>query len=220
VVVLGDADLDCVADDVARGIFFNAGQICAAGARLICHRSVHAALVERIKARAEAMRMGHPLENPDLGPLISSHQRARVEGFVDRAKAMGLTCVTGGARVDRTGFFYPPTIFTDVPPDVEIAQSEVFGPVLITQICDTADEAIALANGTPFGLVAGIYTRDTTQAMRFARQVQAGQVFVNGFLKGGDTVPFGGVKQSGIGREKGLAGLAAYAVPKSVVLTH
>jgi acyl-CoA reductase-like NAD-dependent aldehyde dehydrogenase len=181
---------------------------------------VHAALVERIKARAEAMRMGHPLENPDLGPLISSRQRARVEGFVDRAKAMGLTCVTGGTRVDRTGFYYPPTIFTDVPPDAEIAQSEVFGPVLITQTCDTADEAIALANGTPFGLVAGIYTRDTTQAMRFARQVQAGQVFVNGFLKGGDTVPFGGVKQSGIGREKGLAGLAAYAVPKSVVLTH
>ena len=92
--------------------------------------------------------------------------------------------------------------------------------MLVSQICDTPDEALELANGTAFGLVAGIYTADTTQALRFARAVEAGQVFVNGFLKGGDTVPFGGVKDSGIGREKGLAGLAAYTAPKSIVLNH
>jgi len=220
VVVLEDADLDAAAQDVVRGIFLNAGQVCAAGARLICARPVHDALVNKIKAQAKAMQMGDPLENPALGPLVSADQRARVEGFVARAKAAGLTCATGGQRPDRTGYFYPPTIFTDVPPDAEIAQCEVFGPVLITQISDMPDEALALANDTAFGLVAGIYTADTTQALRFAHALEAGQVFVNGFLKGGDTVPFGGVKHSGIGREKGLAGLTAYAAPKSIVLNH
>lgn len=220
VVVLDDADLDAAAEDVTRGIFFNAGQVCAAGARLICQRGVHDALVERIKARAEAMQMGRPLENPALGPLVSADQLARVDGFVTRAKNAGLTCVTGGQRAKGPGYFYPPTIFTDVPADAEITQCEVFGPVLVTQVCDTPEEALKLANGTAFGLVAGIYTADTTQALRFARKLEAGQVFVNGFLKGGDTVPFGGVKDSGIGREKGLAGLVAYAAPKSIVLTH
>ncbi|MEM9499615.1 MAG: aldehyde dehydrogenase family protein [Pseudomonadota bacterium] len=220
VVVLADADLDTVAEDVARGIFFNAGQVCAAGARLICQRTVHDALVDKIRARAETMRMGHPLDDPALGPLVSADQLARVEGFVARARAAGLVCVTGGARVSRTGYFYRPTIFTDVPPDAEITQCEVFGPVLVTQICDTGDDALALANGTDFGLVAGIYTANATQALRFARRLEAGQVFVNGFLKGGDTVPFGGFKDSGIGREKGLAGLTAYAAPKSIVLNH
>lgn len=220
VVVLDDADLDAAAEDVARGIFFNAGQICAAGARLICQRRVHQALVAKIRERAEAMQMGNPLDDPALGPLASAQQLARVESFVNRAKADGLTCVTGGQRADRPGYFYPPTIFTDVPADAEITQCEVFGPVLVSQICDTPYEALELANSTAFGLVAGIYTADTTQALRFARAVEAGQVFVNGFLKGGDTVPFGGVKDSGIGREKGLAGLAAYTAPKSIVLNH
>ena len=220
VVALKDADLDAAAEDVARGIFFNAGQVCAAGARLICQRPVHDALLARIRARAEAMEMGDPLDDPALGPQVSADQLARVEGFVERAKATGLACATGGSRANRAGYFYPPTIFADVPPDAEIAQSEVFGPVLVTQVCDTAEEALELANGTAYGLVAGIYTADATQALRFARRVEAGQVFVNGFLKGGDTVPFGGVKDSGTGREKGLAGLAAYAASKSVVLSH
>ena len=123
-------------------------------------------------------------------------------------------------RAWKNGLFYPPTVFTDVLADSEIAQQEVFGPVLCTQICEDAEHALALANGTNFGLVAGIYTADTTQAMRFARRVDAGQVFVNGFLQGGDTIPFGGVKESGIGREKGLAGLAAYCATKSIVLNH
>ena len=224
VVVLGDADLDAAAAGVVRGIFFNAGQVCAAGARLICERSVHDALVKKVIAKAEALSMGHPLDNPDLGPLVSSQQLERVEGFVARAKTEGLRCATGGHRVCPDGLpngnFYAPTVFTDVPAQSEIAQQEVFGPVLITQICDTAEQALELANGTAFGLVAGIYTADVTQAMRFARKVEAGQVFINGFLQGGDTVPFGGVQESGIGREKGLAGLAAYAAPKSIILNY
>ena len=220
VIVLADADLEAAAKDVARGIFFNAGQSCTAGARLICQRSVHDALVARIAALGEAMQMGDPLEDPDLGPLVSANQRKRVEGFVERAKAAGLTCIAGGQRPDRAGYFYPPTIFTAVPPAAEIAQCEVFGPVLVTQCCDGPDEALALANGTAFGLVAGIYSADATQALRLARRLEAGQVFVNGFLKGGDSIPFGGVKHSGIGREKGLAGLTAYALPKAIILSH
>lgn len=220
VVVLEDADLELAARDIAQGIFFNAGQVCAAGSRLICQRSVHDDLVARIIAHADALEMGPPVTDSAIGPLVSEKHLTRVEGFVSRAKDAGLTCVFGGQRAARKGYYYPPTIFTDVPARAEITQTEVFGPVLVTQICDTADEATELANGTDFGLVAGIYTADVGKAMRFARLVEAGQVFVNGFLKGGDTVPFGGVKNSGIGREKGLAGLAAYSASKSIILQH
>ncbi|MCP9481248.1 aldehyde dehydrogenase family protein [Shimia sp. CNT1-13L.2] len=220
VIVLEDADLDAAADGVVRGIFFNAGQVCAAGARLICARSVHDALLAKVAAKAHAMGFGDPLDDPHIGPLISSGQLARVEGFVARAKAQGLTCVLGGARVDRPGFFFPPTIFADVPTDAEIARDEIFGPVLVTHLCDGAEDALRIANDSPYGLVAGVYTRAHDTALWLARKLEAGQVFINGFLTGGDTVPFGGVKHSGIGREKGLAGLAAYLAPKSIILNH
>ncbi|MBO9448934.1 aldehyde dehydrogenase family protein [Tropicibacter sp. R16_0] len=224
VMVWPDADLDAAAEGVARGIFFNAGQVCAAGSRLLCHADIHDALVDRVVQRARAMTMGHGLTDPDLGPLISEAQFARVEGFVSRAMADGLTCATGGQRAHvpdcPQGLFYEPTVFTRVPETCDIAQVEVFGPVLITQTFETEEDALRLANGTPFGLVAGIYTADAGHAMRFARRVEAGQVFVNGFLQGGDTVPFGGVKHSGIGREKGVSGLRAYLAEKSIVLSH
>ena len=224
VIVQEDADLDAAADGVLRGIFFNAGQVCAAGSRLICEASVHDALIEKIAAKASAMQMGHPLDSPDLGPLISAGQLERVEGYAERAKAAGLSAVLGGSRTapDRcpNGYFYPPTIFADVPPAAEIAREEVFGPVLCSFLCDGADHALALANASEFGLVAGIYTADHNTALRLARRVEADQVFVNGFLTASDAVPFGGVKQSGIGREKGLAGLAAYLAPKSIILNH
>lgn len=224
VIVLDDADLDAAAEGVVRGIFFNAGQVCAAGSRLICTRGVHDALIDRISARAGAMRMGHPLDDPDLGPLIGKAQLERVTGYVDRATRAGLTCSLGGVaeKPDEypDGFFYPPTVFADVPPDAEIARDEVFGPVLCSFVCEDAAQALALANDSDFGLVAGIYTADHATALHLARRVEAGQVFVNGFLTAGDTVPFGGIRQSGTGREKGLAGLAAYLAPKSIILNH
>ncbi|WP_421701753.1 aldehyde dehydrogenase family protein [Aliiroseovarius sp.] len=220
VIVLEDADLDAAAVGVLRGIFFNAGQVCAAGSRLICARGVHDALIAKLAEKARAMRLGNPLDDPDMGPLVSAAQLARVEGFVERAKAQGFTCALGGQRVDRPGFFYPPTIFTDIPPEAEIAREEVFGPVLITHLCDGAEDALRIANDNPYGLVAGVYTRSHDTALWLARRLEVGQVFVNGFLSGGDTVPFGGVKHSGIGREKGLAGLSAYLAPKSIILNH
>lgn len=224
VVVWPDADLDAAAEDVVRGIFFNSGQVCAAGSRVLCHADIHDDLVGRVEQRAQGMTMGHGLTDPDLGPLISEAQLARVDGFISRARADGLTCTIGGKRANvpdcPKGLFYEPTVFTRVPETSDIAQAEVFGPVLITQTFETEEAALHLANGTRFGLVAGIYTADAGRALRFARRVEAGQVFVNGFLQGGDTVPFGGVKHSGIGREKGLSGLRAYLTEKSIVLNH
>ncbi|MES0826922.1 aldehyde dehydrogenase family protein [Ruegeria sp. SCP11] len=224
IIVLDDADLDAAAEGVLRGIFFNAGQVCAAGSRLVCTPGIHEALISKVAAKARAMTLGHPLDSPDIGPLVNSGQIARVEGFVDRAKAAGHRLALGGSRsvleAYPNGYFYPPTIFANPPPQSEIARDEVFGPVLVSQLCDDADHALALANDSDFGLVAGIYTCDGNTALRLARQVQAGQVFVNGFLTANDSVPFGGVKRSGIGREKGLAGLAAYLSPKAIVLNH
>lgn len=220
VIVLEDADLDAAAEGVMRGIFFNAGQVCAAGSRLICTRDVHDALLEKLAQKTHAMDFGDPLDNPAIGPLVSAAQLARVEGFVQRAKSQGLTCALGGARLDQPGYFYPPTIFTDVPSKAEIAREEVFGPVLVTHLCDDAKDALRIANDSPYGLVAGVYTQSHDTALWLARRLEAGQVFVNGFLTGGDTVPFGGVKHSGIGREKGLAGLSAYLAAKSIILNH
>lgn len=223
VVVLDGADIDDAVAGIARGIFFNAGQICTAGSRLIASASVHDEIVEKLIGFAKSMTRDHGLNDPDLGPLISRRHRTRVSGFVGRARAEGLDCALGGGGANPEAFpngaFFEPTIFSRVPVQAEIAQAEVFGPVLTTHIADDFDHALEISNATKFGLVAGIYTPDITQAMRYARDVQAGQVFINGFLKGGDTLPFGGVKESGIGREKGLAAMASYTAQKSVVIT-
>ena len=180
---------------------------------------------KKLAAIAGAMTMGHGLDDPDLGPLISARQMERVEGFVERAKAAGQTCAFGGHRVSpeglENGLFYPPTVFTDVPRRLRNCSARGVRTCPVhADLRRRRARACSLRTATNFGLVAGIYTADTTQAMRFARRVDAGQVFVNGFLQGGDTIPFGGVKESGIGREKGLAGLAAYCATKSIVLNH
>lgn len=169
------------------------------------------------------MNLGHGLDNPDMGPLISNRQLQTVVGFVDRARSRGIQFVTGGETVaiegSEGGHFFAPTIADDVPPDDELAQAEIFGPVLSVIPVDDVEHAIEIANATAYGLAAGIYTRDITKAMRFARGVDAGQLFINGYHASGDTVPFGGMKQSGIGREKGLAALANYCEMKAVTVS-
>ena len=158
-----------------------------------------------------------------MGPLISARQFQSVVGFVDRARERGIKFLTGGGPLTiegcEGGHFFAPTIAVDVPVDDELSQSEVFGPVLSVLTIDDLDEAIAIANATDYGLAAGIHTRDISKALRFSRAVEAGQVFVNGYHGAGDTVPFGGFKASGIGREKGLAALASYFETKAVVVT-
>lgn len=220
VIVLGDADLDAALEGVLGAIFENAGQICSAGSRLVIERSIHARFVERLAERARAMRLGHGLGSADMGPVNAPAQRDRIAGFVDRARARGARVLAGGhAATDPAtgqGWFYAPTILDDLPPDDEAVREEIFGPVLAVQIAEDADHALALANGTDYALVAGVYTRDFSTAHRLARGIDAGQVYINEYFAGGIEMPFGGNRRSGFGREKGLEALRSYCKLKSV----
>jgi len=220
VVVLADADLDAAVEGTLKAIYLNAGQVCSAGSRLVIERSVHAAVMERLVRRTEALTIGPGITAPQLGPLISAGHRNTVAAYVDGARTRGIKVATGGGNVDAEGceggYFYAPTILDEVSADDTVIQEEIFGPVLSVQLVDSPQEAIAVANDTPFGLCAGIYTRDVAQAFRFARDIEAGQVFINQYFAGGVPTPFGGTKLSGFGREKGLAALAAYYQVKCV----
>jgi len=219
-VVLADADLDAAVEGTLKAIYMNAGQVCSAGSRLVVERPVHAAMLERLAPRAAAMRAGHGLDDPDIGPIISDRQLDKIAAYVDGARQRGVAVAAGGERVTvpglEGGYFYAPTILDDCAPDDVVVQAEIFGPVLAVQVVDSAEEAIAVANGTEYGLVAGIYTRDVVAALRFARDVDAGQVFINQYFAGGVPTPFGGTKNSGFGREKGLAALASYYQVKCI----
>ncbi len=220
VVVLADADLDAAVEGTLKAIYLNAGQVCSAGSRLVIDRKVHAAMMEKLVARTEALTIGHGLAAPQLGPLISESHRRTVAAYVDGARKRGISVATGGRQVAvegcECGFFYAPTILDDVASGDVVVQEEIFGPVLTVQIVDSAEHAIAVANDTPFGLCAGIYTRDVTKALRFARDIEAGQVFINQYFAGGVPTPFGGTKLSGFGREKGLAALTSYYQVKCI----
>lgn len=220
VIICADADIDWAVKGLIRSSFTNAGQMCNASTRIIVERSIHETFRDRLVSAAKAITLGHGLDDPGMGPLVSQDQLHRVKKFVDTAKAQGLNLLTGGdiATVPgfETGFFFSPTIFDNVPSEAEIAQEEVFGPVLSLHPADDLDHAIALANATRYGLSAGIYTKDVSAALRFARQIKAGQVFINEYGAANDVVPFGGFKQSGIGRQKGLAALHNYYQIKAI----
>jgi aldehyde dehydrogenase (NAD+)/betaine-aldehyde dehydrogenase len=216
-IVHADADLDRTAASAVRGIFTHAGQICSAGSRLIVHRSLHDDLVARIVKLTSARTVGPGIEGRDMGPLISARQLARVEALCAAGIAEGATAVLGGARVPGlAGHFMAPTIFTGVRPEMRIAQEEFFGPVLVIIPFDTPEEAVAIANGTPYGLAAGVYTRDLKLAHWTADRLVAGQVYVNEWWAGGVETPFGGMKRSGYGREKGQEALLGYVQTKNV----
>ena len=218
-IVYADADLDRTAASASRGIFHHAGQICSAGARLIVHRSIYDDLVARIKSLAALRTVGPGLQGCDMGPLINSRQLARVEALCGAGVADGATLVMGGSRVaGLAGHFMAPTIFTDVRPDMRIAQEEFFGPVLVVIPFDTPEQALAIANGTEYGLAAGVYTRDLKLAHWTADRLVAGQVYVNEWWAGGIETPFGGMKRSGYGREKGQEALFGYVQTKNVAI--
>ncbi len=218
-IVYADADLDRTAASATRGIFHHAGQICSAGARLIVHRSIHDDLVARICSLAALRSVGPGLDGCDMGPLINARQLARVEALCAAGVAEGATLVMGGARVPGlAGHFMAATIFTDVRPDMRIAQEEFFGPVLVVIPFDTPEEALAIANGTDYGLAAGVYTRDLKLAHWTADRLVAGQVYVNEWWAGGIETPFGGMKRSGYGREKGQEALLGYVQTKNVAI--
>ncbi|WP_033295668.1 aldehyde dehydrogenase [Amycolatopsis jejuensis] len=220
-IVFDDADLEAAANGVVAGIFAAAGQTCVAGSRLLVHRRVHDELVSRIAARARTIRLGDPFgETTEMGPIAFQEQLDKVASYVDIATAEGASVVTGGKRPDSPelarGFFFEPTILADVDNSMRIAQEEVFGPVLAVIPFDDEESAVTIANDIPFGLGAGIWTDNVRRAHRVAHRVKAGSVWVNEYRLTSYSVPFGGFKQSGIGRENGMDAVREYTETKSV----
>ncbi len=221
VALMADCEIETAVEGVIGAIYENAGQICSAGSRLILEAAIAEDVIGRLVSRVEAMTLGHGLGDAGIGPINSAQQLARVSAHVERARAAGNRILTGGSVVPPEvcggGWFYRPTIILARGLDDPLVQEEIFGPVLTVQIVADLDEAIVAANATSYALVAGIYTRDHAKAWRFARAVDAGQVYINEFFAGGVAMPFGGNRKSGFGRAKGMAGLRSYCKLKSVV---
>ncbi len=219
-IIFADADLDVAAAEVAKGIYSNGGQICSAGSRVLIDERIREPLMEKIVARARAVRLGPGLEGPDMGPLVSAEHFERVLNYIDLGRREGARVVAGGGRAEgfKRGYFVAPTVFAGVEGEMRIAQEEIFGPVLAAMTFRDEEEALAIANGTKYGLAAGIFTNDINRALRLAAGIKAGQIYINEYYAGGEETPFGGYKQSGFGREKGLATLQSYTQIKNVAI--
>lgn len=219
-IVHADADLDNLLDSVRWGIYFNAGQVCSAMSRLVVHRDIHDRVLEAVVDLARSLSVGPGIERPDfganMGAMISANQRTRAVGLVAQAKAEGATVATGGEALGREGYFLAPTILSGVERSMTVAQTEIFGPALSVIAFDSEQEAIDIANDSPYGLVGGVFTQDVDRAMRMARSVNAGQIFINEWYAGGVETPFGGFKKSGYGREKGREALMNYVQTKNI----
>jgi aldehyde dehydrogenase (NAD+) len=221
-VVFADADIAAAMPVLVNSIIQNAGQTCSAGSRLLVQASAHDRVVGELVDRFQAVSLGPGPSDPDMGPLISETQLERVSRFVELGKTEAHAVTGGGQPEDASlkgGYFFMPTVFDDVSPTAVIAQEEIFGPVVAVTAFADIDEAAQLANGTDYGLVAAVWTRDVNKAHIVAREIRAGQVFVNTYgASGGPEMPFGGVKRSGHGREKGLEGLLEFTQVKTVAV--
>lgn len=221
-IVHDDADLAAFEQDVRWGIYFNAGQVCSAMSRVIVHDSLHDALVDRMVGVARSLTVKPGIEQPEfgatMGAMVSDAQRDRAAAMIAEAQAAGACIATGGHTLNIPGAFLEPTILTDVTPDMTIATEEVFGPVLSVLKFSSDAEALRIANGTPYGLVGGVFTRDLDRATHAARHLRAGQVFVNEWYAGGVETPFGGYGKSGYGREKGREALWNYVQTKNIAI--
>jgi aldehyde dehydrogenase (NAD+) len=223
-IVFADANLDDVVPVVLNAIVQNAGQTCSAGSRLLVERAVYEELIARVGEAMSRLRVGPALADLDVGPLIRRSQLQRVWDFLSQAQTDGIAVAAHGHVVDdapQTGFYQAPTLLRDVPPTHRIAQEEIFGPVLAALPFADEDEALRIANGTPYGLVAGVWTRDGARSLRVARKLRCGQVFINNYGAGGGIeLPFGGVKSSGYGREKGFEALLGFTTLKTIAIKH
>lgn len=216
-IVLRDADMAQTIPGVANAIYFNGGQVCIAGSRLYVHRSRYEEVVEGVAAYAKGLKLGHGLE-PDtqMGPVVSLRHAERVEGFISRAKSEGATVLAGGDRVGEASTFITPTLLVDVKPGMEIVREEVFGPVLVAQAFDDIDEVIAAANDSEYGLAASVWTESLSSAHRLSSDIRAGTVWINCHAMYDASLPIGGVKQSGWGRDSGKQALDNYLEWKTI----
>ena len=223
-IVFDDADLQAALPVLVNAIIQNGGQTCSAGSRVLIQQGIHDALVEQLIDRFSALRAGPALADLDLGPLVSRRQLQRVWDYLSDAQASGLGFAAQGTVQDNApgaGFYQAPVLLTRVPRDDRLFQEEIFGPVLVTTPFQDEHEALALANGTRYGLVAGVWTRDEGRQMRMARAIRGGQVFINNYGAGGGVeLPFGGVRASGHGREKGFEALYAFTTLKTIAIRH
>jgi acyl-CoA reductase-like NAD-dependent aldehyde dehydrogenase len=220
-IVFADADQEAAVRGAFNGIFYNKGEVCAAGSRLFVENSIHASFVAQLAERADAIVLGDPREKTTrMGPVISASQMDTVLGYIADGKKDGARLAAGGQRASEVnggkGYFVRPTVFDGVTPEMRIAREEIFGPVLAVLPFDDAADAVAKANGTIYGLAAGVWTRDIAKAHKVAAAVRAGTVWVNTYNLYDPALPFGGFKQSGFGRDLGVDAIEGYLETKSV----
>src|SRR5215831_14741056 len=216
-VIFDDADLEAAAKAAASGIFFNAGQVCSAGSRVLVQEGAYDEVVERLAVRAKTLRIGDPLDRKTaLGPVISEKQMNSILDYVDIGQKEGARLVTGGERVGKRGYFISPAVFANVKHEMRISQEEIFGPVVsVIKFKDEAD-ALRLANGTAYSLAAAVWSSDIGRVQRFAKKANAGTVWINTYGYTDVRLPWGGARDSGLGREHGTAAIDNFTEPKAV----
>jgi len=216
-IIFADANLDRAARNAASGIFFNAGQVCSAGSRVLVERSAYDEVVDRLVARAKTIKVGSP-DAPDttMGPVVSASQMKTVLKYIDIGKSEGASAVIGGARLEQKGYYVQPTIFAKVAHEMRISQEEIFGPVLSVIPFDNEQDALRMANGTAYSLAAGVWSADISRVHRMAAGLRAGTVWINTYGYTDVRLPWGGSGESGFGREHGEAALENFTEPKTV----
>jgi aldehyde dehydrogenase (NAD+) len=216
-IIFPDADIDMAVKAAGAGIFFNSGQVCSAGSRILAHRSIHDEVVERLAARARTVRIGNPADTgTSMGPLVSEKQMKRVLDYIDIGRKEGARIVTGGERHGEQGYFVAPTVFAGVEHEMRISQEEIFGPVAAVIPFEDEADALRLANGTNYSLAAGVWSADIGRVHRFSKKLRAGTVWVNTYGPTDIRLPWGGVRDSGFGREHGDMAIENFTEPKVV----